>query len=65
MYKRMLIPLDSSKLAESTLPHVQALAKQRGDKLVDVLLLRVCEQQISPSRRSPDTSLSLDEYMKQ
>ena len=27
MYKRILVPLDGSKLAECVLPHVEALAK--------------------------------------
>ena len=44
--RTMLVPLDGSKLAESVLPHVEALAKQRGAELVDVVLLRVCEPPI-------------------
>jgi nucleotide-binding universal stress UspA family protein len=39
-----LVPLDGSKLAESVLPHVEALAKQRGAELVDIVLLRVFEE---------------------
>ena len=42
--RTMLVPLDGSKLAESVIPHVEALAKQRGDELVNVVLLRVCEE---------------------
>jgi len=41
--RTMLVPLDGSKLAEAVLPHVEALAKQRGAELVEVVLLRVCE----------------------
>jgi nucleotide-binding universal stress UspA family protein len=41
--RTILVPLDGSELAESVLPHVEALAKQRGAELVDVVLLRVCE----------------------
>ena len=41
--RTMLVPLDGSELAETILPHVEALAKQRGAELVDVVLLRVCE----------------------
>jgi len=44
--RTMLVPLDGSKLAESVLPHVEVLAKQRGSELVDVVLLRVCEPPI-------------------
>jgi nucleotide-binding universal stress UspA family protein len=39
-----LVPLDGSKLAESVLPHVEALAKQRGAELVNIVLLRVFEE---------------------
>ena len=41
--KTMLVPLDGSALAESVLPHVETLAKQRGADQVDVVLLTVCE----------------------
>lgn len=44
--RMMLVPLDGSKLAESVLTHVEALAKQRGAELCDVVLLRVCEPPI-------------------
>jgi nucleotide-binding universal stress UspA family protein len=42
--RTMLVPLDGSKLAESVLPHVKALAKQRGAEVVNIVLLRVCEE---------------------
>lgn len=38
MYKKILVPLDGSTLAEKVLPHAQALAKSEGAELV---LLRV------------------------
>lgn len=41
--RTILVPLDGSKLAEQALPHAEALAKQRGAELVEVVLLRVCE----------------------
>lgn len=41
--RTILVPLDGSELAEAVLPHVEALAKQRGTEPVDVVLLRVCE----------------------
>ncbi len=40
MYKRILVPLDGSALAEQILPHVQALARCTG---AEVILLRVPE----------------------
>ncbi|HET7145338.1 MAG TPA: universal stress protein [Anaerolineales bacterium] len=38
MYKKILVPLDGSKLAEAVLPHAQALAKSEG---AEIILLRV------------------------
>ena len=44
MYKRILVPLDGSKLAECVLPHVENIAT--GCSVGEVIILRVCE---SPS----------------
>lgn len=52
----ILAPLDGSELAESALPHVETLAKQRGIELVDVVLLRVCEPPALPSYSTPELS---------
>ena len=41
--RTILVPLDGSRLSESVLPHVEALAKQRGTELNKVVLLSVCE----------------------
>ncbi|MDD5039476.1 MAG: universal stress protein [Dehalococcoidales bacterium] len=41
MYKRILVPLDGSELAECVLPHVESIAKGCG--VVDVVFLRVVE----------------------
>jgi nucleotide-binding universal stress UspA family protein len=38
MYKKILVPLDGSALAEAVLPHAQALAKSEG---AEIVLLRV------------------------
>jgi nucleotide-binding universal stress UspA family protein len=46
--RTILVPLDSSPLAECVLPHVTTLAKQGGADLLDVVLLAVCEPMISP-----------------
>ena len=46
--RTILVPLDGSKLAESVLPHVEALAKQRGAEMMDVVLIRVCEGLVIP-----------------
>ncbi|HEY55889.1 MAG TPA: universal stress protein [Dehalococcoidia bacterium] len=41
--RTILVPLDGSGLAEEVLPHVEALAKQHGTELLEVVLLRVYE----------------------
>ena len=41
MYKKILVPLDGSELAECVLPHVEAIAK--GCAVKDVVLVRVVE----------------------
>jgi len=38
MYKKILVPLDGSELAETVLPHAEALAKSEG---AEIILLRV------------------------
>ena len=38
MYKKILVPLDGSELAETVLPHAEALAKPEG---AEIVLLRV------------------------
>ena len=58
----MLVPLDGSELAESVIPHVEALAKQRGPELVDVVLLRVCEPVVVPSDYPPTPSMTWEEH---
>ena len=64
--RTMLVPLDGSKLAESVLPHVEALAKQCGDELCDVVLLRVCEPSvISADYPEAIMELSWEEHVEQ
>jgi nucleotide-binding universal stress UspA family protein len=38
MYKKILVPLDGSELAEAVLPHAEALAKSEG---AEIVILRV------------------------
>jgi nucleotide-binding universal stress UspA family protein len=40
--KTLLVPLDGSKYAESVLPHVEILAKERGTESINVVLFTVC-----------------------
>jgi nucleotide-binding universal stress UspA family protein len=64
----IIVPLDTSEVAESVLPHVEALAKQRSTKPVEVTLLRVCEPPTLPSYSIPELPtepLNWGEYMQQ
>ena len=42
MYKRILVPLDDSKLAECALPHAEKLAKSCDTE--EVMLISVTEE---------------------
>ena len=64
MFEHMLVPLDGSKLAESVLPHVEALAKQRGLESIDVLLLRVAEPPAIPADYPADMRLTWEEHLE-
>jgi nucleotide-binding universal stress UspA family protein len=46
MYKKILVPLDGSELAECSLPHVEKIAK--GDSASEVTLLNVVKVEILP-----------------
>ena len=48
-HRTILVPLDGSKLAESALLHAEAIAKQRGANVVDILLLSVYAPSIYPA----------------
>jgi len=61
----ILVPLDGSELAESVLPYVEALAKQRGAERVDVVLLRVCEPVIIAGDEYSASPLVWRDYMEQ
>lgn len=54
--RTLIVPLDGSGLAESVLPHVETLAKQRGTEPVDVVLLRVSEPVTVPTYYTADVS---------
>jgi nucleotide-binding universal stress UspA family protein len=58
----MLVPLDGSELAELVVPHVEALAKQWGPELVDVVLLRVCEPIVVSSDYPPTAGLTWEKH---
>ena len=60
MYRKILVPLDGSDLAECVFPHVEALAA--GCKVNKILLIRVVEPFSPPS--SSDYYLSPDEIVQ-
>ena len=62
--RTMLVPLDGSMLAESVLPHVKALAKQRGVGLMDVVPLWVCQPPVISSDYPADMPLSWEEHVR-
>ncbi len=64
----LIVPLDGSELAESVLPHVETLAKQRSEKPVEVLLLKVSEPPSIPTYYGPEisgVSLNWGDYIQQ
>ncbi len=67
MYKKILVPLDGSELAECVLPHVASLAGKGGVKTV--VLLRVIEPAYIPAGvygpgLSPDSIIAIDAASK-
>lgn len=46
MYKKILVPLDGSELAECVLPHVEVIVK--GCELPEVIFLQVIEPPVTP-----------------
>jgi len=72
MYKKIMVPLDGSELAECVLPHVEAFIK--GFNTSDVILVRVVEPErsysgeyvISPemlAKRESETQSSAKDYL--
>ena len=64
--RTLLVPLDGSDLAESVLPHVEALAKQRGAETVEVDVVRVCEAPfITADYPEASMALTWEEHVEQ
>jgi nucleotide-binding universal stress UspA family protein len=66
--RAIVVPLDGSERAESVLPHVIALAKQRTIEPIAVNLIRICDPPVAPSYYSPELSgvpLNWGEFMEQ
>ncbi|MDM8000027.1 MAG: universal stress protein [Dehalococcoidia bacterium] len=56
----LIVPLDGSPRAESVLPHVQALAQQAGNEMLNVVLIRVCEAPPMPAIAGPELAVPVD-----
>jgi nucleotide-binding universal stress UspA family protein len=52
----IMVPLDGSELAESVLPHAEALAAKGALNSAKVVLLRACEPPTMPTYYSPELS---------
>ena len=64
--RKILVPLDGSRPAESVVPCIETLVKQRGVDLVDVVLLGVCDTpSITSDYPETENALSWDEHQKQ
>lgn len=61
----IIVPLDGSILAESILPHVEAIAKSRGSGTIDVILVRVCEAPAINSDYPESMAVSWDKHVDQ
>lgn len=59
MYKKIMVPLDGSELAECVLPHVESIVK--GCHAPDVVLVRVVEPVLLPAGMGTDGSVIFTE----
>ncbi len=60
---QIMLLLDGSKRAESSIPHVEKLAKQFGVDVTEVVLVRVCEEPEIISDYPPNMPLSWEDYV--
>jgi nucleotide-binding universal stress UspA family protein len=69
--RTILVPLDGSKLAESAVPHAEAIAKQRGAQVTELLLLSIYAPTIYPIKYyfqtdyPPTIPLKYEDYVQQ
>jgi nucleotide-binding universal stress UspA family protein len=62
--RKILVPLDGSRLAESVLPHVESLAKQWDGGKVEIVLLRAYQPPVVSSDYPSDMPLSWEEHVE-
>ncbi len=63
MYRKILVPLDGSKLAECVLPHVIDIAK--GCAVTEVVLFRVCEPPVILADYPPNLRPDWEAHVRQ
>ena len=63
--RKILVPLDGSKVAESVLPHVEALAKQKGLNGIEVVLLQVSEPPEIQSDYPASMPITWEDHVKE
>jgi nucleotide-binding universal stress UspA family protein len=62
--REILVPLDGSAVAESVLPHVEALARQEGKRHTRVTLLRVSDIPLVPDYYLSYVPLNWDDFVE-
>jgi nucleotide-binding universal stress UspA family protein len=62
--RKILVPLDGSKLAESVLPYVESLAKQWADGKVELVLFRAYQPPVVSADYPSDMPLSWEEHVE-
>lgn len=63
--RTIVVPLDGSKVAESVLPHVEVLAKQKGLDSLEVVLLQVSEPPVIQSDYPASMPSTWEEHVKE
>jgi len=63
--RRILVALDGTKSAEAILPLVEALARQWGIDVVQIILIRICEPADISSDYPSDMDITWEEHVEQ
>lgn len=65
MYKKILVPLDGSDLAEIALPHAINLAKQSNGELVLLVIVQALTPMVTPDMVAIDTGPIIEQMTMQ
>ncbi len=63
MYRKIMVPLDGSKMAECVIPHVKNVAK--GNAGVEIILFRVCEPPVILADYPPDLKSEWNDHVRE